>query len=221
MSGCRDIDQSYAAELVRKGIHLASMSIPVGYYLLEQATVLLILIPLTAAFLLTDVARLFLPGVRNVYHKLFGWILRSHERSDHAKRLNGATFVLISACLCIWLFPKAIAITAFSILIISDTVAALVGRKFGGRPFLGKSLEGTTAFLLSAVVVVALSPKIAYHPIEYVIGFVGALMGTFVEAVPVDIDDNLSIPLSIGATMWLLYHIFLPGLSDSSLNIHG
>jgi len=212
MTGMPDIEQSYAGEVVRKGIHLCSLSIPLGYHYLEKSTTLSILLPVTAAFVLTDAARLFLPTVAALYHRFFGWLMRSHERDQAAPRLNGATYVLLSACFCIWIFPKTVAITAFAILIVSDTVAALVGRKYGKRPFLAKTLEGTSAFLVTAMVVVAVSPKVEALPAEYFIGFAGAIVGAVVEAVSTVIDDNLTIPLSIGGTMWLLYVIILPGV---------
>lgn len=219
MSEFQSVETSYSTELIRKGIHLCSLSIPVVYYFLSRETALAILVPLTLAFGLSDLARLFLPPVRTLYERLFGFLLRRHERSTRYRRLNGATYVLLSATLCVWLFPKVIVITAFAILIVSDTAAALVGRKFGRHPFLGKSLEGTTAFFVSALVVVAVAPKVLYLPSEYLIGTCAAFIGALVEAVSGDLlDDNLSIPLSIGLAMWGLYIFLLPGLNVFALD---
>jgi dolichol kinase len=118
--------------------------------------------------------------------------------------------VLLSAVLCVALFPKVIVITAFAILIVSDSAAALIGRRIGRTPFLKKSAEGTAAFFVTAVLVVLLSPKITYAFSEYAIGIAAALVGTIVEASGIGIDDNLTIPLSIGGAMWGLYAAFLP-----------
>lgn len=212
------VDESYAAEMVRKGIHLSSLSIPVVYYFLNRTTALSILLPLTVLFLCADVARLFLPAVGRLSEKFFGWLLRQHERGDRGRRLTGATYVLLSAVLCVWIFPKVIVITAFAILIVSDSAAALIGRRFGSHPFISKSLEGSGAFFITALGIVAVAPKISYHPTEYLIGAAAALFGTFVEATSLNIDDNLSIPVSIGTTMWLLYQAFLPSLDLYSLD---
>jgi len=210
MSPLPNVDQHYTGELFRKAIHLCSLSIPIAYYFMTTSTALSILVPLTIFVLFFDVARMFLPNINTLFSKLFGWLLRAHERDESRKRLNGATYVLLSACLCILLFPKLIVITAFSMLIISDTIAALIGRKIGKHPFLKKSLEGSGAFFFSAIVVVILTPKISYIPMEYLIGGFAALVGTVVEASGIGIDDNLSIPLSVGGVMWLLYTILLP-----------
>jgi dolichol kinase len=218
MSELQSVGHNYGAEIVRKGIHLFSLSIPVLYYFLSKSAALSILIPLTLAFLVADIARLFLPPIEHLYERLFGRLLRPHEHNHKGRQLNGATYMLLSAVLCVWLFPKVIVITAFAILIISDSAAALIGLRFGRHPFLAKTLEGTSAFLLTALLVVAIAPKIAYLPSEYFIGAAGALIGTLVEAGALRIDDNLSIPVSIGTAMWILYALFLPALDLYTLD---
>lgn len=221
MNELPSVEHSYGTELVRKSIHLCSLSIPVVYSLISRSTALWVLVPLTVIFLIIDVARLFHPPTRKVFDRYIGFLLRKHERHEHGRRLNGATYVLLSATLCVFLFPKVIVITAFAILIISDTMAALIGRKYGRHKFYGKSFEGSTAFLVSALVVVAVAPKISYLPAEYFIGAAGALLGAIVEALPVEVDDNLSIPLSIGAAMWLMYNLFLPQVNVFRLDALG
>lgn len=219
MNGLPTVEQSYGVEFVRKGIHLVSLSIPVVYAFIPRATALAILIPLTMIFAATDFWRFRHPGLGDLYHRHVGWLLRSHERDHGRKRLNGATYVLLSACLCIVIFPKIVVLTAFPILIISDTAAALIGRRYGRHAFLNKSLEGAAAFFLSALLVVTFAPKIAYDPAEYLIGAIAALTGTIVESVSITVDDNLSIPLAVGGVMWFLYAAFLPALNIFTLDI--
>ncbi len=218
MSILPNVEQSYAVELVRKSIHLCSLSIPIIYSFISKATALSILIPLTLLFGLSDLARVYHPPTRRLYHRLFGWLLRRHELDDAARNLNGATYVLLSACVFIWLLPKVIFITAFAILIVSDTLAALVGRRFGARAFLKKTLEGTTAFFLSALVVVALAPKVGTGPGEYLAGAGAALIGALVEASGLPLDDNLLVPLSVGLSLWAFYLLFLPSLDVYALD---
>ena len=59
---------------------------------------------------------------------------------------------------------------------------------------------------------VAVTPKVGYALSEYVVGAFAALVGTVVEASPTGIDDNLSIPLSVGLALWAGYAFFLPWL---------
>ncbi len=219
MNELPNVEQSYGAELVRKTIHLCSLSIPVVYFFTSKSFALSILLPLLLVFGISDLARMYHPEARSVYHKIFGWLLRTHERDEVRRSLNGATYVLLAACLFVWFFPKLIFITAFSILIVSDTVAALVGRKIGRRPFLKKSLEGTISFFISALVIVALAPKAEGIPTEYIIGAVAALVGTLVEAAGTWLDDNLTIPASVGSVMWLLYALVIPNVNVYALDL--
>ncbi len=200
----------YRIELIRKAIHLCSLSIPVAYFFYPRATALSIIIPVTLACIAVDIMRHYVKPVQDQFYRIFGWLLRPSESDLLKKRLNGATYVLISATLCILFFPKIIAITCFSILIISDLTAALVGKRFGRHPLFRKSIEGSLAFFLSAVIVVILTPKIEYRAGEYIIGSVAALAGTIAEVLPTGIDDNLSVPLSAGITLWLLYSLVMP-----------
>jgi dolichol kinase len=203
-------------ELVRKGIHIFSLSIPiVGYYVCRQ-TALLIFIPLAIMALIVDSFRYKSKIVAQIFYFIFGKILRQHEVGSK-KTLTGGTYVLISAALCVFLFPKILFVMGFSILIISDTIAAFVGKTIGKHKINGKTFEGSLAFFVSAVFVIILTPKITYSGIEYLIGFIGAFIGTIVELFSFGLlDDNFSIPLSIGGVMWLLYMWLLP-----NVNIYG
>lgn len=207
---------SFRFELLRKGIHMMSLSIPVGYFFITQQLALAILIPLTLAFVIVDLLRSSHAPTYRLYRRIFGRMLRPHEQTLKKKTLNGASWVLISATVCVLVFPKVIAITAFAILIISDTTAALVGRKFGTRKFNDKTLEGSTAFVISAIAVILLTPKVQYLVSEYIIAIVSAVIGALAEVFSFDIiDDNFAIPVATGGALWLLYILFLP-----ELNIH-
>ncbi|HMD14514.1 MAG TPA: dolichol kinase, partial [Bacteroidota bacterium] len=187
--------------------------IPILYLGTTKTVALSILIPLTVVFFIIDVTRYYFPPLGTIFYKIFGTLLRKHESDSHQKTLNGATYVLIAASLSVALFPKIIAVTAFTILIISDMTSALVGKRFGRHKFFGKSFEGSSAFFLSAVVVVFVTPKIAYIPGEYAIGFFSAAIGALIEALPIGVDDNITIPLCVGSIMWVAYNLFYPAMN--------
>jgi dolichol kinase len=216
-SGLKHLDQTatieYKHEVARKAIHLFSLSIPTIYFFISKQLALILLVPITTAFIMVDLARYYIQPVSQWFYKWFGWLLRRHETDINRKRLNGASNVLVSALLCVLLFPKIIAINAIAILIISDTTSALIGRRFGKHRFLAKSFEGSLAFFISAVLVIIVAPKIDHRSMEYIIGVVAAAIGTVVEALPIKIDDNLTIPLSVGLSLWALYAWFLPAVS--------
>ncbi len=213
-------DIAYKNEVLRKSIHLCSLSIPIIYYFIPKVTALYILIPLAIFSLVLDLGRYYSPLLAKYIYKYFGFMLRKHEIDSKKKNLNGATYVFLSAVLVVFVFPKVIVITAFSVLIISDTLAALIGRKFGKHKFLAKSLEGTAAFFVSACLVVLVTPKVSGEPLEYLIGFLSVAVGAIAENISYGwSDDNFAIPVSIGVVMWVSYLLLFPGLSLNLSNV--
>ena len=203
----------FKGELLRKAIHFCSLSIPIIYNFITKETALSILIPLTLFSVTVDFSRYFIPSLSKFIYKVFGFIMREHEFDEKKKNLNGASYVFIAATLTLWIFPKVIFISAFTMLIICDIAAALIGRRFGKRKFLAKSLEGTLAFFVFAAIVVLFTPKIEGNFIEFIIGLLGGAVGAIIENISYGwADDNLTIPVSIGLTMWGLYILLLPNI---------
>lgn len=197
---------SYGQEILRKGIHLVSLSIPVCYIFLDQDTALTILIILASLFVAFDILSKGDNIIGKLVIKFFGPMLRKHELKKKFV-LNGASWVLISAVLCVYIFPKLLTVVAFSILIVSDISAALIGRRFGRHKLFDKSWEGTSAFIISAILIVLIYGFVFSAPWTYfAAGALGAVVGGFVEAASkfLAIDDNISIPVSVALTMWCL-----------------
>jgi dolichol kinase len=207
----------YKNEIVRKLIHLCSLSIPGVYYFISKELALALLVPITLAFLGVDLARYYHAPTREWFYRWFGWLLRRHEYGEVRKRLTGATNILVSGIICILVLPKIIVVNAFAILIISDITSALVGRRFGKQRFLQKSREGALGFFAAGIVVVLLAPKVEGYLAEYLIGVIGVAVGAVVESLSIKIDDNVTVPLAIGFTMWALYTLLLPGVDLYSL----
>jgi dolichol kinase len=183
-------------EIKRKVVHLVSLAIPIGYALTSKETALIILIPLSLAFLTIDILRRYVPGLRSLFERYFiGTVLRERERDQ----LMGSTYFLLSSVLVILLFPPAIANASLLILIISDTCAAWVGKGIGKVRILNKTLEGSLAFLVSALLIVWIFPGL-----DRLSASLAALGATVVELLPIHIDDNLSIPFVAGAIMFFL-----------------
>ena len=210
----------YRDELIRKMIHLCSLSFPVVYYFISRHDVILILSGFTIFSMTVELWRYFSPKAGKIFYRLFGFLLREHEMDVKKKNLSGATYVILSALLCAVIFPKVVFITAFSVLIISDTFAALVGRRYGNHKFLAKSLEGTFAFFVTAVLVIFVTPKILYVPGEYLFGILAAALGAIAENISYGwADDNLTIPLTVGVVIWICYVIFYPNVPLILLNV--
>ncbi len=209
----------FRGELIRKAIHLFSLLIPVIYYFIPKPLTLEILIPMTVAFIIVDLARYDVPLISTVFYRFFGFLLRRHEVDEKKHALNGATFMLISAAICIVIFPKYIMITSFTVLILADAASAVFGKRFGRHKIfpgrgMPKSYEGSLAFIIAGIVGVALTPKVDYLVAEYLIGAAATVVASVAEVISYNVvDDNIAVPIAFGLTMWALYVIFLPHVS--------
>lgn len=209
MTDARQI--SYGQELARKGIHLMSLLIPVIYLQVDTSMALMLLVPATVLALIINMLMQWHGPTRRVMMRFVGEMLRDHELDGNRLVLNGASWVLISATAMVALMPKVLGVTSFTILIISDTFAALIGRRWGRRRFLDKSVVGSMTFFLTAVMCVVVYAMMYALPWTFLAaGIAGAAVGTVTEAASVRlrVDDNLSIPFSIAITMWLLATLF-------------
>lgn len=183
-------------EVRRKLIHLATLVIPIGYGQSSKETVLTILIPLSLGLLAIDLLRRYHPGLASLFRKLFfGRVLR--EREENA--LMGSTYFLLSSAFMVMVFPKRIAIVSLLILIFSDTCAALVGKAMGKISIFEKTLEGSLAFFLSALVIVWCFPRV-----DRWAGTAAAAAATVIELLPTPVDDNFTIPVTAGAILFFL-----------------
>jgi dolichol kinase len=192
---------AYRHEVIRKTIHVASALCPLIYAFIDRELMLWLATPLALAFIAADILRQVHPRLRGFYDRRFGQLMRRDEN----QRLCGASHVMIAVVLCVWLFPKPVAIAAMLFMSVSDALASLVGQWVGGPRWLNASLSGSAAFLLSALLIAV--PLLWGYPLAAVCG---ALTATVVEALPLRlgnarIDDNISVPLSGGLGMWLLY----------------
>lgn len=198
---------TYGNELLRKLFHLSALVIPVFYYFTSRGLTLSLLVPLTLLVFIVDFSRHHSHKMRKLINLLFGNMLREHEKSSEKKTWSGASPLFLAAVISIAIFPEQIAIAAFTILIVSDSAAALVGRKWGSRKFLGKTFEGFAAFIISAILVIILVGFIYSEPTPfYIAGVISAIIGAIIElySKKIGIDDNLSIPVGIGLVMWAI-----------------
>jgi dolichol kinase len=186
-------------ELIRKSIHLMTSAVPLAYfYYLNKEQILALSISLFILFLIGDILRINVTELKQIYEKIFGSLLRENESG---KKLNGATLLLLGFSLAFFLFDKNIAIIATLFLTVSDSSAAIFGKKFGTHNLWDKSVEGAVAFFLTAFIVCL----IFYD--HFVISFIIAFIMAIIESAPIKINDNLTIPLVSGGLFTLTHFI--------------
>jgi len=194
---------SLRQELLRKSIHLSSIWLPVTYAFVTRETMLLLVVLAACVVVALELMKRHLHPLRDFFQLFFGSILRAHEQDA----LTGASHALIAAVFTIWLFEKPVAMVALGMLVICDTAAALIGRRFGKHKLLDKSWEGTITFVLSGWLVVGIMQWFFPQPMWFVVaGMLGAITAAITELYSkrISVDDNLLIPLAAAATIWLV-----------------
>ena len=184
------------SEYFRKIIHIFNLVIPFTYlfFLESRFQALRILVPLTLFAIVLEYLRVRSAVIKKIFNNFLKSMLRIHEMDG---KYTGATWVFISSTLTIAIFPKEIAIISLVYMSLGDTIAGLVGRKFGKMKFYNKTIEGS----LAGLIVCLLSGYLVQLTLPLVIVFSGAFAAMFIELLPMPIDDNLSVPLFAGTIM--------------------
>ena len=79
----------------------------------------------------------------------------------------------------------------------ADPAASVVGQKFGKRPFLAGTVRGT-----ATCAVVAFCALLLFVP--WWMALLAAAVTAMFEAAPLDLDDNLIVPITAAGTLYLM-----------------
>lgn len=196
---------SYRGELYRKSLHLLALVLPIAAWYMPLPVAQIGLTTIAGVAVCADVLRARSRPFSRFIQWLFGCMMRPTELPPVPGPvvLNGATYVVVSLSLLLWLFPPALAIPAFCMFMLGDAAAALVGRAWGRTrwPKTNRTVEGTLAYC-GMCAVVAAGVHLVGGPAPELIGLVAFIATTAVlEAAPLPINDNLVAPLG-GA--WIL-----------------
>lgn len=178
---------NYKAELYRKSFHLLSTTIPLAYFILSREQMIIGLSIATTLVVSIDIVRFYSTTIHTIFMKYFAVILRTHEKHT----ISGSTYLMIASLLVVIFFSREIAIISTLFAAICDTMAAVIGKRYGKIKIFSKSLEGSAAFFLSGVIIVFLLYR------EFILpGIIGAFITMVVELLPIKIDDNFLIPIT-------------------------
>jgi dolichol kinase len=189
-------------EFYRKCLHLLLLIVPMTYSFLGKWQSVKIFAAVTLFVVTFDYLRRKSAAIKKIFSQIFGVVLREHELSGD--KLCGASFVGLAACINFSLFKAEIAITGFLILVISDTLAALVGKSIPSKPFFEKSVAGSLAFFISALAILfACGANFHADWWFYCFGIFAVFCVTMFEARPslLNIDDNFSIPIGFSVIL--------------------
>ena len=189
--------QLEVSEFSRKIFHLLNMVIPlIHVYFIEDRMEMLIFL----SFML--IICFFIEVLRTRYfilHKFFKKYLHFMMRDLEKKgEITGATWVFAGSLFTIMLIPKPFCIVALFFLAVGDTFAALVGMNYPFFKIGRKTLSGSIACFVSCFIIGLLY---SFNLNAATIIF-GAFIATLTELSSMRINDNLSIPIFSGISMY-------------------
>lgn len=186
-----------AAPPQRRLFHLCAGSVfPTLLLFFPKAPVLAAAAALLAASLLLEAVRRRNSGLNKGFMERLRPLLK--DREAHA--LLGSTHLLIATVIAVAAFTGPVAALALFFASIGDPAAAFVGERYGAHRLLGKSIEGSAAFLMAALAIGSLVVALRLDT-PFPVMTLGALAATLLEAVPLGLDDNVKVPLGSGAVM--------------------
>jgi glycerol-3-phosphate acyltransferase PlsY len=168
--------------------------------LLSHYMIILILAFLAVIWILVDLLRMRFAKLGVLFHSCFSAFLRDYERT----RLTGATFLLIGSLLSFVVFDNQVAALSVSFLAVGDPLAHLVRDKLNKASTFNRYLAETSACIAGCVIVGFLLQHFSIMSVNLAPMFAGAVIASAVQGIPFPIDDNLTIPLCSGVTMWLI-----------------
>lgn len=179
---------------VAVGLLISSVSLYVS-----EVVFLPILCAVTITLLCIELFRFIFPAVNRQFYALLQPFLRESE----ASHLTGASYFLLGALISFVIFERDIAVASVLFLSIGDSLSAIVTGFYGKRKLFKKTLEGDIACLI-ACLVTGLITYFAGLDISLPVLIIGAVVAAIVEALPLPIDDNITIPIFSGLVMTLV-----------------
>ena len=185
------------SEFARKAIHLSNAIIPLSYYyfLPDKLDMIIILASCLILCFIIEIYRKINQKLSIFFSNWFEFMMRDSERKGE---ITGATWVFVGALFTILLVPDPYNIISLLFLSFGDTFAAIIGMKFPyiklGRKTLSGSIAGFFACLAIGLVIDL--------PIAYEIIIFGAFTAMLIEILPLAVNDNVSIPIFSGLSMY-------------------
>jgi len=186
-------------DFARYLIHCLGFTVPFISILAGNTLAALLILGSSVVYFLSENLRL--KGVR--FPILTNLTLHIAREGETYRLVAAPLYFAAGIFLTLVLFPIPISYVAITVLTLGDSTADLFGRLFGRSyyPFnKAKTVEGTLCgFCASFGGTLFFTTPVA--------AVVGALMGMITEALPLPIDDNLSVPLSAALALLIVNQI--------------
>ncbi len=172
---------------------------PISYLFLEKRFVLIFVGFVFLLFISLDVFRRGNQKFNQLLIKKISFIKKKEKKKNFT-----AVWLLIAVLIVVFFFSKEIAVVALFMWWAGDLSAGILGKKFNKIKLGEKSLEGhLICFVFALIAGLILAKLLNSSLLSYQLSF-GALAAAIIQALPLKIDDNLTMPLAAAIVMSLL-----------------
>lgn len=193
--------------LARKAFHMTGGALLLYFLVLRNVDAMVISSVLTGLLtivLIIELLRKNFPAFNQFTVRFNQHIIRKEEVDG----ITGIPFYLASCLIAVLIFPFHIAVLSILYLALGDPSSSFFGVLYGRDSlFENKSLQGTLGgFLVCSLSTAAyLLYSGAADGKVFVFSVMGGLAGSIAEMLPLNIDDNFSIPIVSGCMMWIVF----------------
>ncbi len=175
----------------------AGIAFPVLYYFTPNKIIVeMLLLYLLGIMTTLEVMRYISPNLWRTIAEHSKGILKVRQGM-----ITGTTALLISNIIVIAFFDKQVAIVSLMYMLFGDTASAIIGTKYGKVKMGDKTLEGSLAFFITAMIIALIFGQWSGVRIHLIILIFGAIAATVTEALPLKINDNLTVALAAAIVM--------------------
>jgi dolichol kinase len=176
----------------------AGIVFPLVYYFSPNKIIVeMLLLYLLGIMTTIEVMRHLSPNLWKIMVEHSHGILREKEGFI----ITGTTAFLLSNIIVIAFFNKWVAIVSLLFMLFGDAAASIVGTKYGKVKIGEKTLEGSLAFFITTMVLALIFSQWLNIHIHLMILVFGAITATITEALPLKVNDNLTVALVTAIVM--------------------
>ncbi|MEW5693598.1 MAG: hypothetical protein AB1765_09920 [Candidatus Hydrogenedentota bacterium] len=183
-----------SCEIKRKIFHICfGLIFPFIIYFFNSDSTKIIVSIILIIVSIAEILRLAFCFINTLFQFFFKQFMRDSEAVEPAGTVYFISGVLIIICL----FPKSVAILSLVPLIFGDSVASLIGKKFGRIKISGtKTLEGTLSFFCTTLIIsLIINYNLFDANFSLTILFFTAIVSSIAELIFRGNKDNFFIPL--------------------------
>jgi len=185
-------------ELIRETIHMSGFLVPIvsAHLTLSHTLITFLIFVATLVYVMSELARIH--GFNIPITSTVTW--NAAIMPEVYEFVTSPVFFGVGIMLALLVFPASISNAAIAIFTLGDSLATLLGRKFGKHVFpynKGKKVEGTLFGFLFACI----GSSLFVNPSK---ALAGAAAGMLMETLPTPLNDNVTIPLISGMTMLIV-----------------